>query len=188
MHNIAHHQIIHRYFSFFLLLRVTVQVIVIMASSFSAAFPLLDSCTKRSVPEIKTIVRMIKPQSEGQKSSGALPKKRKIGKHHIRNGGYQRQTEQDGGKGIDKCTGQPFGQRDFFFSCVTLLVPYLVRLTIRSCIKATKRGMQVFQNLFNGIGCRKLNATVLFVSDDCLFPQPDEQPYDFLSCSLVLPP
>ena len=37
------------------------------------------------------------------------------------------------------------------------------------CIKATKRGMQVFQNFLNGIGSRKLNATILLVSNDCLF-------------------
>ena len=57
-------------------LRVTVQVVVIMASSFSAAFPLLDSCTKRSVPEIITIVRII-ATVRGSKSSGALPKREK---------------------------------------------------------------------------------------------------------------
>lgn len=36
-------------------------------------------------------------------------------------------------------------------------------------IKPTKCGVQVFQNLFNGIGCRKLNAAVLLVTDDRLF-------------------
>ena len=37
------------------------------------------------------------------------------------------------------------------------------------CIKATKCGMQIFQNLFNGIGSRKLNAAILHVTDDCFF-------------------
>ncbi len=39
--------------------RVTVQVVVIMASSRSAAFPERDSCTKRRVPDRKTMVRMM---------------------------------------------------------------------------------------------------------------------------------
>ena len=57
-------------------LRVTVQVVVIIASSFSAALPLLDSCTKRSVPEMITIVEMM-TTVKGSKSSGALPKSAK---------------------------------------------------------------------------------------------------------------
>ena len=60
-------------------LRVTVQVVVIMESSFSAALPLLDSCTKRRVPEIITMVRMI-TTVKGSKSSGVLPNREKYGK------------------------------------------------------------------------------------------------------------
>ena len=41
-----------------------------------AALPLLDSCTKRSVPEIITIVKMM-TTVKGSKSSGALPKSAK---------------------------------------------------------------------------------------------------------------
>lgn len=52
--------------------RVTVQVVVIMASSFSAALPLRDSCTKRSVPEISTMVRMMTTVRQS-KSSGVPP-------------------------------------------------------------------------------------------------------------------
>lgn len=54
--------------------RVTVQVVVIMASSFSAALPLRDSWTKRRVPERMTMVRIITTVRQS-KSSGTLPNK-----------------------------------------------------------------------------------------------------------------
>ena len=57
-------------------LRVTVQVVVIMARSFSAALPLLDSCTNRRVPEISTMVRIITTVRQS-KSSGVLPNREK---------------------------------------------------------------------------------------------------------------
>ena len=56
--------------------RVTVQVVVIMARSFSAALPLRDSCTKRKVPEITTMVTMMTAVRQS-KSSGTLPKREK---------------------------------------------------------------------------------------------------------------
>ena len=52
--------------------RVTVHVVVIIASSFSAAFPLLDSCRNRNTPLIMTIIKMIMAVA-GSKSSGVLP-------------------------------------------------------------------------------------------------------------------
>ena len=57
-------------------LRVTVQVVVIMARSFSAALPLLDSWTNRRVPEIRTMVRIITTVRQS-KSSGVLPNREK---------------------------------------------------------------------------------------------------------------
>ena len=65
--------------------RVTIQVVVIMASSFSAALPLRDSCTNRRVPEMSTMVRMI-TTVRGSKSSGTLPSREKYGNT---NGKYQ---------------------------------------------------------------------------------------------------
>ena len=53
-------------------LRVTVQVVEIMASSFSAALPLLDSWTNRRVPEMMTMVRIMTAVKQS-KSSGVLP-------------------------------------------------------------------------------------------------------------------
>ena len=50
-----------------------------MANSFSAALPLRDSCTKRSVPEINTIVRMMTTVRQS-KSSGVMPNREKYGK------------------------------------------------------------------------------------------------------------
>lgn len=45
-------------------MRVTVQVVVIIDSSFSVALPLRDSCTNRSVPEIKTIPKWQQKEQE----------------------------------------------------------------------------------------------------------------------------
>ena len=59
-----------------LLFLVTVQVVVIISNNFSAALPLLDSCIKRSVPEITTIVTIITTVKQ-LKSSGLLPNSEK---------------------------------------------------------------------------------------------------------------
>ena len=64
---------------FDLLRRITVQVVVIIARSFSAAFPLLDSCTKRKVPESRTIVRIMMTV-RGSKSYGVFPSMLRAGK------------------------------------------------------------------------------------------------------------
>ena len=128
MDNITNHQVIHRYLCFFSCpMRVTVQVVVIIASSFSAAFPLRDSCTKRRVPEISTIVKMITTVKKS-KSSGTLPKSEKIRENHIRNRGNKRKAKQNSSKRVDKCTRHTFCQ-GFLFSWVTLFVPYLERFT-----------------------------------------------------------
>ena len=106
---------------------VTVQVVVIIESSFSAAFPLLDSCTKRSVPEIITIVRMI-TTVKGLKSSGELPNREKYGKIisvMIETTARQNRIAVNG---LINAPARRFA-RDCFFSWVTLFVPYFVRLT-----------------------------------------------------------
>lgn len=64
---------------FDLLRQVTLQVVVIIARSFSAAFPLLDSCTKRKVPESRTIVRIMMTVRRS-KSSGVFPSMLRAGK------------------------------------------------------------------------------------------------------------
>ena len=64
---------------FDLLRRITVQVVVIIARSFSAAFPLLDSCTKRKVPESRTIVRIM-ITVRGSESYGVFPSMLRAGK------------------------------------------------------------------------------------------------------------
>ena len=76
-------------------MRVTVQVVVIIASSFSAAFPLRDSCTKRRVPEINTIVKMITTVKKS-KSSDTLPKSEKYGNRNQN----RHKPDHDPGNGI----------------------------------------------------------------------------------------
>ena len=108
-------------------LLVTVQVVVIMDNSFSAAFPLLDSCTKRSVPEIITMVRMITTVN-GSKSSGELPNREKYGKTISVIVETTARQKRIAVKGLINAPARRF-TRDCFFSCVTLFDPYFVRLT-----------------------------------------------------------
>ena len=106
--------------------RSTVQVVVIMANSFSAALPLRDSCTKRSVPEIITIVRMITTVRQS-KSSGALPNRLIIGSSiSVIKDTSARQNRMPV-KGLTKASVRRLAT-DFLFSCVTLLGPYFARL------------------------------------------------------------
>lgn len=106
--------------------RVTVQVVVIMASSFSAALPLRDSCTKRSVPEIKTIVRIMTTVS-GSKSSDVLPSSEKYGNTISVIADTSAKKNKMAVNGLMKASASRWGS-DFFFSRVTLLPPYLLRL------------------------------------------------------------
>ena len=98
-----------------------------MASSFSAALPLRDSCTKRSVPEINTIVRMMTTVRQS-KSSGVLPNRDKYGKTMSVMVDTTARQNRMAVKGLMNAPASRLA-RDFFFSCVTLLLPYLVRLT-----------------------------------------------------------
>ena len=109
-------------------LRVTVQVVVIMASSFSAALPLLDSWTKRSVPEMMTMVRMMTTVRQS-KSSGVLPKRERVGKTMSVMVETRARQSRMAVKGLTNAPASRLG-RDFFFSWVTLLLPYLARLAV----------------------------------------------------------
>ena len=168
MHNIPHHQLIHRDFRLSWFRRVTVQVVVIMASSRSAALPLLDSCTNRSVPEITTIVRIITAVRQ-IKVLRRTPEQGKVRENHVGHSGHQSQKEQNGSKGIDKRVCQP-SEKGFF-----LLMGHLVAAIPGPAgghlfhIKAAKGGVQLLQNLRNRICCRIPDAAVLLVPDHCLF-------------------
>ena len=94
--------------------------------------------------------------------------KGKVRKHHICHGGNQRQAEQNGGKGVDEGTGKPLGKG------LLLFVGHLVAAEFGAAdrdgifVKTPQGGVQVLQNLVDGIGRRKLNAAVLFVTDHAL--------------------
>ena len=107
-------------------LRVTVQVVVIIFSSFSAALPLLDSCTKRSTPEISTIVTIMTTVN-GSKSSGSLPKSDKYGNTISVMVDTSARQKRIAVKGFTKASVSRLAN-DFLFSRVTLLLPYLLRL------------------------------------------------------------
>ena len=104
MHNIAHHQIIHRYFSFFLLSAGDRTGGRDHGQQFFrriAAAGFLHK-TKRSGNKHhcenddhrQTVKILRRAAKQGQ-----------IRENHVCYGGYHRQAEQDGGKGIDECTG-----------------------------------------------------------------------------------
>ena len=117
--------------------RVTVQVVVIMASSRSAALSLLDSCTNRSVPEITTIVRIITAVRQS-KSSGALPNREKYGKTMSVMVDTRAKKNRMAVKGLINASASRLS-RDFFFSWVTLLLPYRARLADTSSISRPQR-------------------------------------------------
>ena len=107
-------------------LRVTVQVVVIMASSFSAALPLRDSWTKRRTPEMRTIVRIMTTVKQS-KSSGTLPNKERLGNTMSVMVETRARQRRMAVKGLINAPASRLG-RDFFFSWVTLLLPYWARL------------------------------------------------------------
>ena len=107
--------------TFFCSRRVTVQVVVIIASSFSAALPLRDSWTKRRVPEISTMV-IIMITVSGSKSSGTLPKREYRGNTISVMADTSARQNRMAVKGLMKAPARRL-TRDFFFSRVTLLLP-----------------------------------------------------------------
>ena len=90
---------------------------------------------------------------------------RKIWKHHIRHGGHQRQTEQNGGKGVDEGSRQTLCQRFLF------LVGHLVAAVFGTAgghgilIQTPEGGAEILQHLALRIGGGELDAAVLLVPE-----------------------
>ena len=122
--------------------RVTIQVVVIMASSFSAALPLRDSCTNRRVPEMSTMVRMI-TTVRGSKSSGTLPSREKYGNTISVMVDTSARQNRMAVKGLTKAPARRCAS-DFFFSWVTLLLPYLARLAVTASSSRPRRVVRRF--------------------------------------------
>ena len=91
-----------------------------------------------------------------------------MGEHHIRHGGNQRQAEQNGGKGVDKGTGKPLGKGLLLFVGHLVAAEFGAADRYAIFVKTPQGGVQVLQNLVDGIGGRKLDAAVLLVTDHAL--------------------
>ena len=89
----------------------------------------------------------------------------KIREHHIRHGGHQRQTEQNGGKGIDERPRQTLDERLFLF--VGHLVAAVLGTAVghRSVIQPPEGGVEILQHLAFRIGGGELDAAVLLVPE-----------------------
>ena len=116
--------------------RITVQVVVIMDSSFSAALPLLDSCTKRSVPEITTMVRMMVTVM-GSKSSGVLPSREKYGNAMSVMAETVARKKRMAVKGLTNASTRRLAN-DFRLCRVTAFEPYCSRFVFTVCVSSPR--------------------------------------------------
>ena len=105
--------------------RTTVQVVVIMASSFSAALPLRVSCTKRSVPERITMTEMM-ITVVGSTSSGVPSNRESAGNSTSVQTDTRTNTVRMAVNGLTNASTRR-RPNDLRFSWVTLFEPYSAR-------------------------------------------------------------